>query len=356
MGVSNAVPIIEADEGSMQMGASAGWMRERFEMDETPRPETPDDRSIGDILRASIEEIPEGFVVYDPDDRLVICNTAYKKIYALSAEAMVPGTRFEDILRYGLRRNQYPEAGSTPQAREKWLADRLGIHRAADRRVIQQVGPSRWLQIRERKLPSGHIVGIRSDISELRRLEAQNRWRGDIIDRSAHEMFIVDAKTGRFVYVNGGARRNLGYTPGELALLCPWDINAEFDHAGIESLFAPLREGERDTIRIDTVHRRRDGSTYPCHVTIYLDREGDSDVFVGIAEDMTVHRALEGEIALRRRDLEILLQNIPDAIGRSGPDTTLTYTNDPYRMLLGDGDGDLVGRSFLDFVMPSRRG
>ena len=45
-------------------------------------------------LRTAIDSLDSGFVLYDGDDRLVICNEHYKRMYPLSAHQMVPGTPF----------------------------------------------------------------------------------------------------------------------------------------------------------------------------------------------------------------------------------------------------------------------
>ena len=74
----------------------------------------------------AIETLADGFVLYDEDDRLVLCNERYRELYALSAPVLVAGARFEDILRYGLERGQYADAVGREEA---WLAERLRAHR-----------------------------------------------------------------------------------------------------------------------------------------------------------------------------------------------------------------------------------
>ena len=117
-------------------------------------------------LQEAVEAINEGFVLYDAEDRLVLCNTKYRQIYALSATAMVPGVRFEDLLRFGIARGQYQDAKSDP---DRWLKARL------DRRMVdaepfeQELGDGRWLMVSDRRTSDGGRVGIRTDITDLKR-------------------------------------------------------------------------------------------------------------------------------------------------------------------------------------------
>ena len=132
----------------------------------------PDQVDVFAQLRAAIEVLPDAFVVYDPDDRLVLCNQRYRDIYTKSAPAMVPGETFENILRYGLRNGEYADGIGRE---EDWLAERLDAHRRADTTVEQMLSDGRCLRILERKTPDGGRVGLRIDITA--QVESRNRAR-----------------------------------------------------------------------------------------------------------------------------------------------------------------------------------
>jgi len=113
----------------------------------------------------AISALPDGFVCYDADDRLELCNERYREIYALSADLMVPGARFEEILRGGVARGQYPAAKDDP---EEWIRQRLEIHRKAKGPLEQELPGGRWVRIVERRTETGGLVGFRTDITEMK--------------------------------------------------------------------------------------------------------------------------------------------------------------------------------------------
>jgi diguanylate cyclase (GGDEF)-like protein/PAS domain S-box-containing protein len=115
-------------------------------------------------LEDAVEALPDGFALYDADDRLVVCNRRYREIYGLSAHAIRPGTSFEDILRYGLARGQYPAADGQELS---WLEERLYRHRHADQPILQELPGNRWLRIEERLTRTGGVAGVRVDVTEL---------------------------------------------------------------------------------------------------------------------------------------------------------------------------------------------
>lgn len=133
-------------------------------------------------LAVAIESLSDGFVLYDKDDRLVVCNQKYRDIYRESADAMVPGTTFRDIIQYGLERDQYVTGRLS---KEEWLEQRMREHRNCNAVAEQRLSDGRWLRIEERQTSDGGRVGLRLDIThqkeqqeELRRLTRSDDLTG----------------------------------------------------------------------------------------------------------------------------------------------------------------------------------
>ena len=142
--------------------------------------------------------------------------------------------------------------------------------------------------------PVGAVVAF-ADETDRRAAEGRAQLLGRILDESLNEIYLFDAKSLRFVQVNRGGRENLGYPMEALCEMTPLDIKPEYTEAEFVALVEPLRTGEQESVRFETVHQRQDGSTYPVEVNLQLARGATQPVFVAVILDITRRREAEAE-------------------------------------------------------------
>lgn len=148
-------------------------------------------------LREAIDVLPEGVVFLDAEGRYILWNRRYAEIYHRSADLFRPGARLIDTLREGVRRGDYPDAVGREEA---WLAERMAKLKAATgERHEQQVADGRWLMIEERRTSDGGVIGLRVDITEMKRqaaaleaalahAEAAHRAKTEFLADMSHEL------------------------------------------------------------------------------------------------------------------------------------------------------------------------
>lgn len=164
----------EDGKASRLVGAFQDITKRKIEED-ILRDEVTQRHSAEQLLRDILETLPDAVAAYDDDDRLIVCNSAYLNTYAASAEAITPGATFESIVRFGLARGQYSDAGPDFDSQEAWLKKRMEDHRNPPEQLTQKLRDGTWLQVREHVSANGSTVGVRTDITGLKRAEAELR-------------------------------------------------------------------------------------------------------------------------------------------------------------------------------------
>lgn len=238
----------------------------------------------GEQLQEAIDALPEGFALYDAQDRLVACNDRYRQVYAASAEAMRVGTSFEAILRYGMARGQYPAAEGDP---EGWLRERLERHRHPGQPVLQELPGNHWLRIDERRTRRGGVAGFRTDVTELVRREQQLRQLNQQLAESQAQLQAVIGtaqaailtldEAGRVRSANQATASMFGWAPAELtgqplALLIP-DAAAFFamDQAGQTPIDRPARHRDGRSLMVNLALSRLNLPGPAQHVAVITD-------------------------------------------------------------------------------------
>jgi two-component system cell cycle sensor histidine kinase PleC len=165
----------EQDEGPHLVGIAVDITEQRRLAERTA---TADMR-----LRDAIETISEAFVLWDADNRLVMCNSKFQKLRGLPAEAAVTGMAYEELM----------AASNPPPMQAHLLAEAPGEIGA--RSFEAQLADGRWLQINERRTKDGGYVSVGTDITDLKRheerlMDSERRLLQTVSDlrRSRHKL------------------------------------------------------------------------------------------------------------------------------------------------------------------------
>ena len=138
-----------------------------------------------DRFSDAIEALSSGFVLFDRDDRVVVCNRKYREYFPELEDMVVPGTPFADIIAAGLQRGLFPKAAEDPKG---WMAALLA-RRAETAGVREQhMENGLWLQVSDHRTKDGGIVSIYTDVTELKSREAELRAQSAVLEATLENM------------------------------------------------------------------------------------------------------------------------------------------------------------------------
>ena len=137
-------------------------------------------------LNDAIENSSEGFAFYDPDGRLVICNSRYTNFLFPNGEfEIVPGTDFETVARESARTGLITEARDRE---DEWVAEQLASHLNPGEPRLQFGSNGQWILISERKTGDGGTVAIYSDITDLKAREHELSEKSNALEQLSKQL------------------------------------------------------------------------------------------------------------------------------------------------------------------------
>ena len=174
-------------------------------------------------------------------------------------------------------------------------------------KVAGATGKGQWIRARagvvkdEAGMPR-HLSGIFLDIGEEKQLEETLRTREShlrsILDTVPDAMIVIDGH-GIIQLFSTAAERLFGYSERESIGMNVKELMPEPDRGRHDAYIARYRSsGERHIIGIGRIvtGKRRDGTTFPMHLSIGEMQSGGEPYFTGFVRDLTEHQQTQARL------------------------------------------------------------
>ena len=141
-------------------------------------------------LLAAIEALDDGFAIFDADDRLVLWNTPYLRIFNQIADLIQEGALYDDLLRAAIDRGVFGAEGERDDAN---LLRRLNRPLTEVWDNEDALADGRLIWTRERATPARETVGLYEDVTARR---IADRRLQQVIDGGMVAVWDWDAEHG----------------------------------------------------------------------------------------------------------------------------------------------------------------
>lgn len=172
------------------------------------------------------------------------------------------------------------------------------------------------------------------------------------LDLALDCVFMFDATSLRFFYVNEGARRQVGYDREELLAMHPYDIKPDVSEAQFRALIAPLLAGQTGSLTFDTVHRHKSGQLVPVEIFLqYVAPQDEPARFVAIVRDVAERRRAEAALRDRENRVQAIVQTVVDGIVTIDDKGAIETFNPAAQRIFGYAEQEVSGRN-IKMLMP----
>jgi signal transduction histidine kinase len=157
-------------EGHLELQTLTGELeRSRDNLEAQVASRTADLASSEARLVDAIETLPEAFAVFDAQDRLVVCNAAFREMSEWNRIHAKPGIGFEELARAAIEDDGRALLGISGA---EWARQLLDLHRSVGSEAVRselQSPDGRWYEYLERRMRDGGHVNMYVDVTEARR-------------------------------------------------------------------------------------------------------------------------------------------------------------------------------------------
>lgn len=291
-----------------------------------------------DLYRTFMEQSIDGIVIVDMETAGVIdTNTAFATLLGYTVDEV----RRMKVWDWDAHWSQ--EELEQRFADNDWSERRFETrHQSKDGRVLDVTISS--TQICWQGKPVSFCVV--KDISEAKRQQQKlqqelSRWQL-LMERSYDGIVILDCRNRAVIEVNPAFAQMLGYEPGEMIGMHPWDWDARFSRAEIECM-ADSHPPEEERF-LETRMRRKDGELREVEVSGTPTEMGDTTINICVCRDVTARNQAERLLQAREQEFRSLTENSPDAIVRYDRQLCRLYVNPAFERLVGKDRSVLLGR------------
>ena len=258
------------------------------------------------FLNAMFNQAAVGMAVTGLDGRFLTMNDRFCSTFGYSREELRQMT-FLDV-------THPDDIAVTRVTAERLLAGEIADY-AYEKRYVHKSGATLWARtnvtlMKDTEGRPQRIIGALEDITARKRADSERARLADVLEKSLNEIYLFDAETLRFQYVNPCARNNLGYSAETLCALTPLDLKPEFDEASFRRMLTPLLAREKEKLIFRTVHRRADGSDYPVQVHLQLTGDFEQRAFLAVILDITEQEKAEEALSRSQAEVRALADSI----------------------------------------------
>ncbi|MCX6134922.1 MAG: PAS domain S-box protein, partial [Ignavibacteriales bacterium] len=193
------------------------------------------------------------------------------------------------------------------------------------------------------------------DITERKRLEKEQFRLLDILENSLNEIYVFDSSTLRFEYVNQGALRNIGYSLSEMQSLTPIDIKPQYTEGAFRDFIRPLIQEEQKKLVFETMHRRKNGTTYSIEAHLQLHKQEGKSLFFAVINDITVRKMAKEALLESEKKYHAVVDKANDGI-MIGQDGVMKLSNASFAAMLGYEVLEVEGVEFSKMIPPENMG
>jgi len=212
-------------------------------------------------------------------------------------------------------------------------------------RIRRKDGTTAWVSSNSRCIRGrdGEVLyyeGVITDITERRERDETLQRYGLLSEYARDILMFVRPTDGSILEVNRAAEHAYGYTRDELLGMSIMDLRTEDPPDVVRE---QIVRAEKGGVLFETVHRRKDGSTFPVEVSARGAEVGPRKVLLSIARDITERKKTEEKLRAAEREKAVILDTMTEIVVYVDTDFRVIWANramyEQFQMTVAEYEG-----------------
>jgi PAS domain S-box-containing protein len=287
-------------------------------------------------FRALLEGAPDAMVIVDEKGLIQRINYQTEKVFGYNRNELL-GQTIEILVPEEIRKQH-------PQLRQAYMDNPSanGADETFSLRAQHKDGTIFPVDINLSPLETEEgalVVASVRDVTERKKAENRLRLTQYAMDMAVHAIFWLSPDDGRFLYVNGAAAQQMGYSREEFLKMKASDIDLYLSPERWSIIVEQL--SRQDSSTVESRHRRKDGAIRNVMVTNYLNEYEGSIIIVAFVEDITERKKDEDQI----RKLSNAVEQSPVWVVITDTEGTIEYINPRFTQITGYQASEAIGKN-----------
>ena len=299
-------------------------------------------------LLDAIEAMPAAFILYDPDERLVLFNRRATELYPMAFNRDNIGCKFEDLMNPIGRQALDIQDDAALAVWKRQMVERFRKPGAA---VDVWRPDGTWLRAHQYRASNGQMAVIRVDITELKNrelaLEASEHRYAELVNSLSEILFSID-QDGTVSYMSRPVEKILGYRPDSLQGAPLQSLFHADDRPALGQAIARIASGGEAPASLTCRALTSTGELRFIDIRLSRGEEipgaTQSRSISGAMRDVHVQYELEQQLQLETGRLRSIVKSLGALILLLDPQTRIVMVNSGFLALTDRSESDLIDR------------
>lgn len=303
-------------------------------------------------FKITLDNMPQGVMMFDSSSRMIVCNERYLQMYGLSAESVGPGLTLLELIK------QRKETGSFQGDPDEYclkILDQIAQNQLTSHSAETVDG--RTIHVLNRPMAGGGWVATHEDITEQRKLERERdlnqKFLDLIIDNVPSTIVVKNARDLSYALINRAGEDYFGIPRGEMIGRTAYDFlpkeTADYLSGLDKKVFRATQQPVTDEHTLDMPGGKKHvaSSTRLC----IRDQNGEPQYILAVVNDITAQREADDRLRAQKEQLDAAITNMSQGLIMFDASERIVMCNQRYIDMCGlSPDVVAPGRTFSDLL------